>query len=131
MPIDFWYDNVSLSCGKYNIFPEAWIRICKIRNTPIRLIENHVIGEVHKPHMVIPAGYQGYLIDYPEVFNLREDELKLISNCKQCLDHNDARLPAWFFGVDHIVFLTDEEYEIIPPYFDMGLANYGESHRMC
>jgi hypothetical protein len=125
IPKDFWIDNVSRSHGKHNISPEAWVRICKIRNSPIILIEDYVIGgESHKPHMVIPKGYKGYLIDHPEVFNLSEDELEAIKNHVRFPPLEES-IPAWFFGIDHIVFLFDYHYEIIDPYFDMGLANYG------
>jgi len=129
IPSDFWYDHVSKSHGKHNITPEAWERICKIRNSPIVLIEDLVIGESHKPHMVIPKGYKGFLIDYPDAFALSENDLKdILINSSS--DEDISGIPARFFGVNHVVFLRDYHYEIISPYFDMGLANYGGQHAL-
>lgn len=125
MPEDFWVNNVSRTFGKHNIDQDAWERICKIRNSPIKLKKDLIVGENHKPHMVIPEGYKGFLIDYPEVFQLTDKELKDIALNATCCDQRNERLPAWFFGIDYVIFLNDDDYEIVPPYFDLGLANYG------
>jgi hypothetical protein len=127
IPEEFWKDNVSRNHGKHNILPAAWEIICKIRNSPIRLLKPVIIGEDDKPHIVIPKGYKGYLIDFPEAFSLPDHDLKAIYS-NSLMDENLRRIPTWFCGINDVVFLNDEDYEIIAPYFDIGLANYGGSH---
>lgn len=121
IPPDFWRENVSKSHGKHNIAPEAWERICKIRNRPVRLIKDHIIGEDHKIHMVIPKGYRGFLIDYPEAFYLSDEDLSKIATYSQ--PGYSALIPASFFGYEGPAFLRDGEYEVIPPFFDLMLAS--------
>lgn len=127
LPKNFWFDNVSKTDGKHNIDPDAWGNICKIRHSPIILIRDKHLGEDNKPHMVIPKDYKGYIIVYPEAFYLSDKDLIDIHTMTNCLNPDDDRVPAWFFGVG-LVFLHKQDYKIIPPYFDMGLANYGYSN---
>lgn len=121
MENNFWEDNVSNSHGKHNISSEAWDRICKMRNSPIRLLEDYVIGDYHRPHTVLPKGLKGYLIDFPEAFFLTEDDLETISAFPNYV-------PASFSGYGEVVLLRDEDYEIIPPFFDMFIADYAFSN---
>lgn len=130
IPPDFWHDNVATNINKNNISPEAWEKICKIRNSPIILIQDLIIGESHKPHRVVPKGYKGYLIDYPEVFNITESEFEEINRYRNTkwIEEKEKPVPALFYGVGHVVYLSDYHYEIIEPFFDMNVANYAQDH---
>jgi hypothetical protein len=104
IPESFWFDNVSKSDGKHNIAPDAW--------------EDVIVGELHKPHTVLPSGLKGYIIDHPEAFFLKEDDLIAFSDHVNCL-------PAVICGYGDIVFLRDDDYDVVTPFFDMGLADFG------
>lgn len=124
IPSEFWRDNVSKSHGKHNIDHKIWEMICKFRNSPIKLVEDCILGEYHKLHEVIPKDCKGYLIDYPEVFHLSDEDLEQMEENNSFASEHQL-LPACFPGLCHVVFLSDYQYEIIDPFFDMGLADYG------
>lgn len=127
---NFWNDKVSDDLTKKNIPPDAWERICKIRNSPIELIQDVIVGESHKPHTVLPKGLKGYLLDYPEAFFLTEKDIEYLSDHNAIFQgiHSELEsIPAVIRGYEELVFLHDDEYEIIPLFFDLGLACYAES----
>lgn len=124
LPKDFWRDKVSKSISKDDLPPEIWEKICKYRNSPIMLTRDHIIGDQNKPHMVLPKGLKGYLIDYPDVFFTSEDEREIV----QPQEDFDF-MPAIFKGCGDIIYLTDD-YEIIEPFFDMDLADYAEQFKI-
>lgn len=121
LPDEFWIDNISRDDGKHNLSQEVWERICKVRNSPIRLVRDKIIGEPHKPHTVIPEGYRGYLIDFPEAFYLSDEDQQRIAAHSR-FNHWDP-IPASICGYEGIVFLHDGDYEIVPPFFDLMLAS--------
>ena len=53
LPADYWADRVSHSCKKDDLPPDIWDRICKIRNSPIQLVKDVIIGDLHKPQYSI------------------------------------------------------------------------------
>ena len=119
LPEDFWYDHVSKSVSKDDIHPEVWERVCKMRNSPIKLVREVVIGEYHRPHTILPKDSKGYLMDYPEAFHLREGDLESILSQPE-----SGFIPAAICGYGEVVFLSDDDYEFIPPFFDMAIADY-------
>jgi hypothetical protein len=127
---DQWKDRVSKSISKNDLPKDVWERILKIRNSPIRLIENVVIGNPQKPHIVLPSGMKGYLLEHPDEFFLTEEHREVLSRHNEIFQGSYSELegiPAVLCGYENIVFLNDYEYEIIEPFFDIDLACYAES----
>ncbi len=121
----FWRENVSKSHGKHNIPVPAWEKICKIQNSPIQLIKDFLIGGRHKPNTILPQGSIGYLIDFPEAFSFSEEERQQIAT-------SEDSIPAVIRGYPEIVFLKDDDYEIIEPFFNMALADLAaEAAKSC
>lgn len=127
---DFWCERITKTITKNDLPEGMWDWISKIRNSPIRLIESVPIGETNKPHMVLPAGMRGYLLDYPEEFALSEENRDRLSDHQKIFHGKYSELegiPAIINGYADIVFLHDYEYEITSPFFDRALASYAES----
>jgi len=127
---DRWKDRVSKSISKDDLPKEVWERILKIRNSPIKLVEDVIIGDRYKPHFVLPSGMKGYLLDYPEEFFLEWEQYEVLARHKQEFQGSNSELegiPAILCGYDDIVFLHDYEYEISDPFFDMDIACFAES----
>jgi hypothetical protein len=122
IPDDFWRENLSSDISKANLSPDAWEQICKIRSSPFRLVRELVIGQRHEPHLVLPVGSKGYLLDHPEVFHLSERDVERIATCNE--------IPSIVIGYDRVVFLSETDYEIVPPFFDGDLAEYAEQHKV-
>jgi len=122
---DFWESNVSKSLNKDDIESGAWDRICKVRNSPIELIRNVYLGPINRPHVVLPIGLKGYVVDYPEAFNLSEQDLEKLKLAR-LLDY----IPAIFSGFEELTLLTSEDYKIISPFFDDGIADYAELNKV-
>jgi len=125
LPSDFWEEHISRSIHKNDITTEAWNKITKWRNSPIRLTKRKTFGDTRKPHIVFPKGCRGYLIDHPEVFNLSENDLLFIQD-REFFDE----IPAIICGFWLPVSLKDDEYEIIQPFFDDEIASFAEQHRI-
>lgn len=113
----FYSENISKSQGKHNLPPKVWEKICKIRNRPIRLVKNIPVGDTRTIHTVIPKGSKGYLIDNPELFALTEREKDGIYLFRK------TKLPASIIPYPDVVFLDYGDFKIIPPFFDLSLAN--------
>jgi hypothetical protein len=127
---DHWRDRVSKSISKIDLPKAVWERILKIRNSPIRLIEDVIIGNPQKPHIVLPSGMKGYLLDYPDEFFLTEENREVLGRHNEIFQRKFSEiegLPAILCGYGDIVFLNDYEYEIIEPFFDIDIACYAES----
>jgi hypothetical protein len=123
-PDSFWVDNVCKSYGKHNVSPHLWEKICKIRNTPIRLLKDLMLGSsFHRPYTVLPKGLKGYIIDHPEAFCISDDDLYYMSIEKDLL-------PVAICGYGEVVFLSDGDYEVIAPFFDMSLADMASMSRI-
>ena len=128
--LDQWKDRVSKSISKDDLPKDAWERILKIRHFPIKLIEDVRIGDRHKPHVVLPSGLKGYLLEYPEAFFLEKEHYEALARHKEVFEGKNSEiegLPAILYDYDDIVFLHDYEYEITDPFFDRNLADYAES----
>lgn len=110
-------DHISKTRGKHNLDPQVWDKICKIRQSPIETIKDVHIGEMNKPHILLPTGTLGYIIHHPEVFFLSPEDL---INIKYCIPNY---VPVCIKGHSEIVFLQTNEYKIVAPFFDMHLAS--------
>lgn len=113
----FWESNVSKSRGKHNLPPALWERICKIRNRPIELKHTEILGTPGMPHTVLPAGCKGYIVDHPDAFVFDEEEKKHIKHCPSDM------VPVIIHGHEGVVFFPLNQLRVVPPYFDMGLAD--------
>ena len=117
IPPEFWEENVSKSHGKHNLPPALWDKICKIRSRPVELRRTEILGSTSKPHTVLPQGCKGYIFDYPEAFVLDDQEIESIRCCPPDM------VPVTIKGYEGIVFFDLKQLKVIPPYFDMSLAD--------
>lgn len=120
LPENFWYDHVAKGIAGADLPPHIWDRICKVRNTPIKLVRDVIVGDTRRPYTVVPKGCRGYIIDYPEVFYLSADAL-------ECIANHPNYLPAVFIGSEEVFLLIDDDYEI-EPFFDMDVANFAAEY---
>jgi hypothetical protein len=118
-PKEFWKENVSNSLGKHNLPESFWLKICKIRSRPIRLIKDHILEETSKTHVIISEGSLGYIIDHPECFNFTSVHLQKILNASPHVK------PAITQHGD-LLFLRDDEFEVVEPFFDINIANLAD-----
>lgn len=124
METENWENMVSKTLGKHNLSAALWERICKIRNRPVVLINTEILGSTNKPHTVLPQGSHGYIIDHPDAFVLDERAKRSIKNCpSDCV-------PVTLYGFEGIVCFNPKQLRVVPPYFDMSLADlaYMEVH---
>lgn len=123
----FWVDNVSEELGKHNIDPQFWHYVSMVRHSPIELARDVSIREIHAPHITIKSGSKGFLIVIPEAFSLSENDLcRMVRNANSKPEEKLA--PASFRGIDHVVYLHKDDYKIVPPYYDEGLARCASSY---
>ncbi len=113
----FWEKHVSKGYGKHNLPAALWDRICKIRSRPVELRHTEILGSLSKPHTVLPEGCRGYIIDHPDAFLLDEEEKKHIRNAPPDL------VPVTIRGHEGIVFFGLSQLKVVPPFFDMPLAD--------
>ena len=115
---NFFAERISKTHGKHNLPSELWERLCKIRNSPIELTENLVIGDTRTVHTVIPSGTKGYVIVHPEAFVLTDQEISMIHMAPKQL------FPASLKHYSEIVFLKQGDFKVTPPFFDFSLASF-------
>ena len=76
---------------------------------------------------VFPKGLKGYLIDHPDVFHLSEEDRESIylrSHPSYFIPAENCIPAVICINGNGVIFLSDDDYEIISPFFDMGLADY-------
>jgi len=127
---NFFAERISKTHGKHNLPNELWERLCKIRNSPIELTENLIVGDIRTAHTVIPSGAKGYIIVHPEAFVLTDQEISMMHMAPKQL------FPASLMHYPEIVFLKQGDFKAASPFFDFSLASfaaaeveYGSSQR--
>lgn len=113
-----WKDKISRSFGEHNLPEHIWEQICKIRSRPIEVVKDIIMGDYHKPHMVIPQGCRGYVLDHPDVFFLNSEEYEKVRTCPEGL------LPVTILGYEDVLLVSSKDVKVIPPFFDLMLASF-------
>jgi len=112
-----WENMVSKTLGKHNLPAALWERICKIRSRPVVLKNTEILGTTSRPYTVLPQGSHGYIVDFPEAFFLDERAKRSVKNCPS------NYVPVTIHGYEGIVCMSLKQLNIVPPYFDMSLAD--------